>query len=129
MTRRLHAHGSTGNDGIATLFSAIILVAFAMILVSFVVAALVWRNYGESTSDKLCNDLGLKIEESSFCHEAEKKQRCELCQNSDLGFYREVEKQRILRRAAAKFCHEERSLRRATMKFRHEAAVSAVIPS
>nr|POE91100.1 hypothetical protein CFP56_14552 [Quercus suber] len=79
MTWRLHSDGGTGSNGIATLFSAIVPAAFATIPASSVVAVLVWRNYGESTSDKLCNDLGLKTEESSFCREAEEKQHHKLC--------------------------------------------------
>ena len=54
----------------------------AMVPASSVAAALVWRNYGE-----LCKDLGLETEEPSFRREAE-------------------EKQRSLRRAAAKFRRE-----------------------
>nr|POE91101.1 arogenate dehydratase/prephenate dehydratase 6, chloroplastic [Quercus suber] len=46
MTWRLHSHGGTGSNGIATLFSAIVLAAFATIPASSVVAMLVWRNYG-----------------------------------------------------------------------------------
>jgi len=61
MTWRHHAHGGTGSDGIAIPFSAMVLAAFAMILASCVVTALVGVWWGGSMGKRKQNsDLGLE---------------------------------------------------------------------